>query len=81
MAETAHAFEVSVRDDGELVVPADDLARHGVHPGDVVRIEPVRKAKRVSRLGSHRRPLGFDEDHLREIRHEMGEHLGEGFER
>ena len=41
MAEPAHAFEVPVGNDGELVVPADELARHGVGPGDTVRIQPL----------------------------------------
>lgn len=45
MAEPAHAFEMPVGDDGELVVPADELARRGVGPGDTVRIERLRKTR------------------------------------
>lgn len=81
MAEPAHAFEVPVGDDGELVVPADELARHGVGPGDTVRIQPLRNPRRVSRLGAHRRPLGFTQEHLDEIRREMGRGLGEDLTR
>ncbi len=81
MVDSAHAFEVPVGDDGELVVRAGDLARHGVGPGDVVRIEAVRNRRRISRLGAHRRPLGFTQEHLDEIRREMGEGLGEDLTR
>ena len=81
MAQPAHAFEVPIGDDGELVVPADELARHGVGPGDTVRIEPLHKPRRVSRLGSHRRPIGFTQEHLDDLRREMGEDLGEGLTR
>jgi len=81
MAQPAHAFEVPIGDDGELVVGADELARHGVGPGDTVRIEPLRKPRRVSRLGAHRRPIGFTQEHLDELRGEMGEGLGEGLTR
>lgn len=81
MAEPAHAFEMPVGDDGELVVPADELARHGVGPGDTVRIERLRKTRRISRLGAHRRPLGFTQEHLDELRQEMGDGLGEDLTR
>ena len=81
MAQPAHAFEVPIGDDGDLVVAADELARHGVGPGDTVRIEPLRKQPRVSRLGAHRRAVGFTQEHLDELRHEMGEGLGEGLTR
>jgi hypothetical protein len=70
-----------VGDDGELVVPADELARHGVGPGDTVRIERLRKTRRISRLGAHRRPLGFTQEHLDEIRREMGDGVGEDLTR
>ena len=81
MAEPAQAFEVSVGDDGELVVPTAELARRGVGPGDTVRIQPLRNRRRVSRLGAHRRALGFTEEHLDEIRREMGQGLGEDLTR
>lgn len=81
MAQPAHSFEVPIGDDGDLIVRAGELARHGVGPGDTVRIEPVRASKRVSRLGARRRPVGFTQEHLDEIRREMGEHLGEDLTR
>jgi hypothetical protein len=77
MAEPAHPFEIPVGDDGEPVAPAEELARHGVGPGDTVRIERLRKTRRISRLGLHRRPLGFTQEHLDELRREMGDGLGE----
>jgi hypothetical protein len=81
MAQPAHAFEAPVGDDGDLVVPAEELARHGVRPGDTVRIQPVRTTRRTSRLGAHRRPLGLTQEHLDELRREMGEGLGEDLTR
>ncbi len=81
MVNPAPAFEVPVGDNGELVVPVRELARHGVRPGDVVRIQPVRHRRRVSRLGAHRRDLGFSQEHLDEIRGEMGAGLCENLTR
>jgi hypothetical protein len=81
MAEPAHAFEVPVGDDGDLVVPAHELARRGVRPGDKVRIQPLRQTRRTSRLGAGARPLGFTQEHLDELRREMGEGLGEDLTR
>jgi|GEM_PF-2712001 len=77
MTDPADAFDVSIGEDGELVVPANELARHGVGPGDTVRIQALRKPRRVSRLGAHRRPLGFTQEHLDELRREMGDDLGD----
>lgn len=81
MGVVTNAFEAPVGDDGTLVVQAAELARHGLGPGDIVRIEAVRKRSRVSRLGARRRPLRFAQEHLDEIRGEMGRGLGEDLTR
>lgn len=77
MANPADAFEVPIGDDGGLIISAEELARHGIRPGDTVSIQPLRKPRRLSRLGAHRRQLGFTQDHFDELRREMGEGLGE----
>ena len=65
----------------QATVLREELARHGVGPGDTVRIERLRKTRRVSRLGAHRRPLDFTQEHLDELRREMGGGLGEDLSR
>ena len=82
MAEPAHAnLEVPVGPDGSLVVPASELAEHGIAAGQIVRVEAVRQLRRRSRLGAHRRDLGFTQEHLDELRAEMGAGIGEDLTR
>jgi hypothetical protein len=66
-------IEAIVGEDGELRVDAAELAAHGVRPGDHVQVLPAVHRRHIrSMLGAHARPVGFDEEHLRELRHEMG---------
>lgn len=82
MAEPAHdIIEVPVGPDGSLIVPASELAEHGIGAGEIVRIEAVRHPRRRSRLGAHRRDLGFTQEHLDELRAEMGSRIGEDLTR
>ncbi|MEO6120949.1 MAG: hypothetical protein ABIW46_08665 [Acidimicrobiales bacterium] len=82
MAEPAHDIvEVPVGANGSLVVPASELAEHGIGAGEIVRIQVVRRPRRRSRLGAHRRDLGFTQDHLDELRAEMGDGIGEDLAR
>jgi len=82
MAEPAHdIIEVPIGADGSLVVPASQLAEHGIGAGEIVRIEAVRRPRRHSRLGAQRRELGFTQEHLDELRSEMGEGIGEDLAR
>ncbi len=81
MSDAAHTFDIPVGDDGRLVVPADELARHGVHAGDTVRIQAVRKSRRRSLLGFRDSGLDYTQEHLEELRREMGEGLGEDLTR
>ena len=71
------AIDATVGDDGTLHVPAQELAAHGVNPGDRVRVLPVGKRRIRSMLGVHARDVGFTDEHLRDLRREMGEGLGE----
>ncbi|MBA2609792.1 MAG: hypothetical protein H0U92_12680 [Actinobacteria bacterium] len=75
------AFETTVGTDGALVVSAEELARVGVHGGDRVRVEPVRRRHIRSMRGDGARPLGFTNEHLAELRAEMGEGLGDDLTR
>lgn len=71
-------IEVVVGVDGN--VAADDLARLGVRPGDLLRIAPVVVGPRRSFLGAFPRNVGFTQAHLDEIRHDMSVGLGEDIE-
>lgn len=73
------AIEVVVGVDGN--VAAGDLARHGVRPGDHLRIVPVVVHTRRSFLGAFPRDVGFTQAHLDEIRHDMSVGLGEQIEK
>lgn len=75
------ALEMVVGDDGSVHVDAERLRRLGLRPGDNVRILPARRRRIRSRLGARERALGFSDDHLREVRREMGDGTGEGLER
>ncbi|MGH3865208.1 MAG: hypothetical protein ACRDQ4_03555 [Pseudonocardiaceae bacterium] len=44
-APDEEGFEVVVGTDGALTVPADDLARHGVHPGAHLRLVQELRAR------------------------------------
>ncbi len=78
MAEPAHdIIEVLVGADGSLVVPAAELAEHGIGAGEMVRVEAIPRRRRRSHLGSHRRDLGFTQEHLDELRAEMADGIGE----
>lgn len=77
MAAPSHAtLEVPVGPDGNLVVPASELAEHGIEAGQIVRVEAVHQSRRRSRLGARRRDLGFTQEHLDELRVEMGAGIG-----
>lgn len=75
------AIDATVGDDGTLHVPANELAAHGVHPGDRVRVLRVGKRRIRSMLGAQPRDVGFTDELLRELRREMGEGLGEDLAR
>lgn len=70
-------LEATIGADGSLVVTAAELDRVGVRPGDRVRVEPVRPRRVRSMLGYGADPRGFSNDHLRQIRTDMGRGLGE----
>jgi hypothetical protein len=70
-----------VGDDGSLHVAADQLARGGVGPGDHVRVVRVGKRAMRSMLGAHARNVGFTDEHLRDIRHDLSKAAGEGLTR
>jgi hypothetical protein len=69
-------LELTVVADGSLVVSADELRRAGVRPGEQLRVERVTRRRVRSMPGYGKRPLGFEDHHLREIRTDMGEGLG-----
>ncbi len=70
-------LETTIGADGSLVVSADELDRVGVHPGDRVRLEPVGRRRVRPMLGHGADPGGFTNDHLREVRSEMGQGIGD----
>jgi len=75
---TAHkSIETNVAADGSLVVSAEDLERVGARAGDRVRVEPIVRRRIRSMRGYAARPLGFTDEHLRELRREMGQTVGE----
>ncbi|MGH8910338.1 MAG: hypothetical protein ACRD0K_28545 [Egibacteraceae bacterium] len=75
------ALDVTVGDDGSLRVAAAELAARGVRPGDRVRVLPLAKRRIRSMLGVHARGVGFTDEHLRALRREMGEGIGEDLSR
>lgn len=71
------AVEASIGVDGTIRLNGDQLEALGVGPGDVVRILPGRPRRVRSFLGAGTRPVDFTDAHLREIRSEMGEGIGD----
>ena len=69
------ALEVIVGPDGG--VAAGDLAPLGVRPGDHLRLVAVAPRQRKSLLGAFPRDIGFTQEHLDEIRLDMGAGLGD----
>ena len=82
MAEGAQVLEVTVAADGTLVVGSETLASFGARPGDHLRLvkSDVLRAPR-SMLGVLSRDIGFTQEHLDEIRVEMGSGLGDDISR
>lgn len=76
-----HAIDVPIGDDGTIHLQPDQLEALGAHPGDNVRILPSAPRRVRSRLGARARELGFTNDHLRAVRSEMGEAVGEDLTR
>lgn len=74
-------IEVTVGDDGTLVIPADQLGRLGAHPGDRVRVEPIAHRRIRSMFGvgagAPGPTGGFTTEDLRTVRREMGDGLGD----
>lgn len=75
------ALDAIVGHNGSLHIPADDLAAHGVGPGDRVRVLRVGNRKIRSMLGAYTRDVGFTDEHLRELRRDMAEGIGEDLTR
>lgn len=71
------ALAATVGPDGSLVLSAAELDRVGVHAGDLVSVAPIRKPRVRSMLGYGLDPRGFTDEHLAEVRVEMGESVGE----
>ena len=69
------AFEVVVGPDGG--VAAGDLAPHGVRPGDHLRLVAVEPRRPKSLLGAFPREVGFTQEHLEDIRRDMGAGIGD----
>jgi hypothetical protein len=59
--ETADSFEVVVSSDGSLMVPAAELARHGVRPGAHLRLVKPEVAGRGGRSAGKLAGLVSDE--------------------
>jgi hypothetical protein len=72
------AIEVVVGADGN--VASDALAPLGVRPGDHLRIVPIIPHARKSFLGAFPRAVGFTQNHLNDLRHEMSIDIGEDIE-
>jgi len=74
-------IEVTVGEDGAVVLSADQLDRLGAHPGDRVRVEPVAPRRIRSMLGSGvgapGPSRGFSSEDLRAVRREMGDRIGD----
>jgi len=81
-AVTTHpTLETTIGADGALVVSADEMARVGAHAGDRVRVEPLPRRRIRSMRGYGARELGFTNEHLADLRAEMGEGLGDDLTR
>jgi hypothetical protein len=70
-----HAFDIVVGPDGG--VAAGELARLGVRPGDHLRLVAVGPRRPKSLLGAFPRDVGFTQDHLDEVRRDMGAAVGD----
>ncbi len=71
------AIEAVISEDGSLQVDARDLARRGAGPGDRVLVTPLVKRTVRSMMGVGARGSSFTDDHLRQLRAEMGDGVGE----
>ena len=69
------ALEVVVGPDGG--VAPGELARLGVRPGDHLRLVAVEQRRPKSLLGAFPREIGFTQEHLDEVRRDMGLGLGD----
>jgi hypothetical protein len=69
-------IEAVVDQDRSLRVAAAELASHGVRPGDHVKVLPMPRRRIRSMLGAHARPVGFTDEHLRELHSDMGQDIG-----
>lgn len=74
-------IEAIVGEDGDLYVDAAQLAEYGVRPGDHVQVLATQRRHIRSMLGAHARPVGFQDQHLQEIREEMGRGTGDDLTR
>ncbi len=74
-------IEVTVGDDGALVLSAEQLDRLGAHPGDRVRVVPVTprriRSMLASGVGAPGPSGGFGTEDLRAVRREMGDRIGD----
>lgn len=77
VAMPRETLETTVAADGSLVLSAEELERVGAHAGDRVRVEPLPRRRIRSMRGYAARPVGFTNAHLRELRREMGEGVGD----
>lgn len=75
------AVEATIGSDGAIRLSDAQLAALGARPGDVVRVLPGRSRRPRSFLGAGARPVDFISDHLREVRSEMGEGIGDDLRR
>jgi hypothetical protein len=76
------AIEAVVTEQG-LVVPPTELDKIGVHPGDrvIVSTRPTVRPRRMAGIAASATGAAFTNEHLREIRREMGQGIGEDIER
>ena len=80
MAELSD-LEVMVEPDGTVRVSADVVAACGLRPGDQLRLVRTARRRRRSMLGVAASASDFTTEHQSELRHEMGEGLGEDLSR
>lgn len=75
-------IEAVVTEQG-LVVPSTELDKVGVHPGDrvIVSARPTVPPRRMAGIAASPSGAAFTNEHLREIRREMGQGIGEDIER
>ena len=80
MGEPAE-LEVMVETDGTVRVSADATASCGFRPGDHLKLVQSPRRSRRSMIGAAERPSGFTDEHLADLRREMGKGLGDDLTR